>query len=260
MDKESKSLRYERAALIRDMIGTVQRTISQQIIHSRFYQDCDAIGFASREDTGSVTILHAKNGVIQGQVDYPLIHRGDISESVACVLSEHYANRKPPQTLLIPSPLGDSMENWLDSKREGKIKIRIPKRGEFAKLRRMADKNAEIHVLRHRKISSGSLEQNAANDCAKLLKLDSMDYVVCFDMAQMSGEERVGASVVLRKGRPNKKEYRTYRVKTDALDDLRMMSEVIERWLKRQEEWPDLLLLDGGKTHLKTIMNMLEKI
>ena len=259
MDKESKSLRYERAALIRDMIGTVQRTISQQIIHSRFYEDCDAIGFASREDTGSVTILHAKNGVIQGQVDYPLIHRGDISESVACVLSEHYANRKPPQTLLIPSPLGDSMENWLDSKREGKIKIRIPKRGEFAKLRRMADKNAEIHVLRHRKISSGSLEQNAANDCAKLLKLDSMDYVVCFDMAQMSGEERVGASVVLRKGRPNKKEYRTYRVKTDALDDLRMMSEVIERWLKRQEEWPDLLLLDGGKTHLKTIMNMLEK-
>tara|TARA_B100001142_G_scaffold55569_1_gene54051 strand:- start:3410 stop:4969 length:1560 start_codon:yes stop_codon:yes gene_type:complete len=259
MDKESKSLRYERAALIRDMIGTVQRTISQQIIHSRFYQDCDAIGFASREDTGSVTILHAKNGVIQGQVDYPLIHRGDISESVACVLSEHYANRKPPQTLLIPSPLGESMENWLDSKREGKIKIRIPKRGEFAKLRRMADKNAEIHVLRHRKISSGSLEQNAANDCAKLLKLDSMDYVVCFDMAQMSGEERVGASVVLRKGRPNKKEYRTYRVKTDALDDLRMMSEVIERWLKRQEEWPDLLLLDGGKTHLKTIMNMLEK-
>lgn len=151
------------------------------------------------------------------------------------------------------------MENWLDSKREGKIKIRIPKRGELAKLRRMADKNAEIHVLRHRKISSGSLEQNAANDCAKLLKLDSMDYVVCFDMAQMSGEERVGASVVLRKGRPNKKEYRTYRVKTDALDDLRMMSEVIERWLKRQDEWPDLLLLDGGKTHLKTIMSMLKK-
>jgi excinuclease ABC subunit C len=69
----------------------------------------------------------------------------------------------------------------------------------------------------------------------------------------------VGASVVLRKGRPSKKEYRTYIVKTDAKDDLRMMSEVIERWLKRQEEWPDLLLLDGGKTHLDTILRVLEK-
>jgi excinuclease ABC subunit C len=123
----------------------------------------------------------------------------------------------------------------------------------------MADQNAEIHVLRNRKISSGSLEQNAANDCAKLLQFESMDYVVCFDMAQILGEERVGASVVLRKGRPSKKEYRTYRVKTDALDDLRMMSEVVERWIKRQEEWPDLLLLDGGKTHLNTITKMLKK-
>ena len=260
MDKESKALQYERAARIRDMISTVQKTISQQIIHSRFYQDCDAIGFASREDRGSVTILHAKNGVIQGKVDYPLIHRGDISESVACVLSEHYTNRRPPKTLLIPSPLGNSMEKWLSEKRgKNKIEIKIPKRGELAKLRRMADQNAEINVLRHRKTSSGSLEQNAANDCAKLLQLDSMDYVVCFDMAQILGEERVGASIVLSKGRPNKKEYRTYRVKTDALDDLRMMSEVVERWLKRQKEWPDLLLLDGGETHLKVITKMLEK-
>tara|TARA_B100001250_G_scaffold94960_2_gene79303 strand:+ start:5750 stop:7477 length:1728 start_codon:yes stop_codon:yes gene_type:complete len=259
MDKESNSLQYERAAIIRDMIVTVQKTISQQIIHSRFYQDCDAVGFASREDAGSVTILHAKNGVIQGQVDYPLIHRGDVVESVTCVLSEHYANRRPPKTLLIPSPLGSSMENWLSDKREDRVEIKIPKRGELAKLRRMADQNAEIHVLRHQKRSSGILEQNAANDCAKLLKFDSMDYIVCFDMAQILGEERVGASVVLRKGRPNKKEYRTYRVKTAALDDLRMMSEVIERWLKRQNEWPDLLLLDGGRTHLKTITKMLEK-
>ena len=123
MDKESKNLQYERAARIRDMISTVQKTISQQIIHSRFYQDCDAVGFASREDRGSVTILHAKNGVIQGKADYPLIHRGDISESVACVLSEHYTNRKPPKTLLIPSPLGSSMKKWLDEKEE-RVRLR----------------------------------------------------------------------------------------------------------------------------------------
>ena len=69
-------------------------------------------------------------------------------------------------------------------------------------------------------------------------------------MAQFLGESRVGASICLRNGKPSKKEYRTYTVKGDALDDLRMMSEVVERWMKRVEDWPDLLLIDGGQTHL----------
>jgi excinuclease ABC subunit C len=121
----------------------------------------------------------------------------------------------------------------------------------------MATKNAEIQVTRQKNKRSGNLEKIAAEDGARLLKMESLDHIVCFDMAQLQGSERVGASVVLRKGRPSKKEYRTYRVKGEALDDLKMMSEVVERWLKRQDEWPDLLLLDGGKTHLDTINNLL---
>ena len=60
-------------------------------------------------------------------------------------------------------------------------------------------------------------------------------------------------------GRPAKKEYRTYTVKGDAMDDLRMMREVVERWIKRVEDWPDLLLIDGGETHLSIIAKLLEK-
>ena len=259
MENYSKEQKYENAGKTRDLISAVQTTISQQIINSIFYQDCDAIGFAFRGDVGVVVILHAKDGRIQGEVNYPLIHRGDISESVALVLSEHYSQRKPPKTILLPTPINKVMQEWLQERRGKKIEVRVPLRGELAKLQRMATQNAELQVMRHKNKRSGNLEKIAAEDCAKLLKLESLDYIVCFDMAQLQGTERVGASVVLRKGRPSKKEYRTYIVKTDAKDDLRMMSEVIERWLKRQEEWPDLLLLDGGKTHLDTILRVLEK-
>ncbi len=86
--------------------------------------------------------------------------------------------------------------------------MRIPKRGELARLRRMADQNAEAQVIRHHKNRFGSLEQAAANDAAKLLGFDSLDHVVCFGMAQLQGNERVGASVVLRNGRPSKEESR----------------------------------------------------
>ena len=63
------------------MITSVQSTISQQIINSRFYQDCDAIGFSQREDFAVVVILHAKDGIIQGEVNYPLLHKGDNSST-----------------------------------------------------------------------------------------------------------------------------------------------------------------------------------
>ena len=258
MDQASDGLDYEDAAKARDLIGAVQRTVSQQVVHSRFYQDCDAIGFASRGDTGVVVVLNAKDGVVQGQMEYPLIHRGDIAESVACVLAEHYAGTRPPRIVLVPAPIGESMGDWLAERRGGAVEGRVPQRGELARLRRMADQNADIQVVRHQKGRSGSLEQAAADDGAGMLGLDSLDHIVCFDMAQLQGEERVGASVVLRKGRPAKKEYRTYRVKTDAPDDLRMMVEVVERWLKRQEGWPDMLLLDGGQTHLSAIERMLD--
>ena len=98
MDTASESLDYEGAAKTRDLIGAVQRTVSQQVVHSRFYQDCDAIGFASRGDIGVVVVLNAKDGIVQGQLEYPLIHRGDIAESVTLVLAEHYAGTRPPRS------------------------------------------------------------------------------------------------------------------------------------------------------------------
>ena len=254
MDQASSRMDYERAALTRDMIVSVQTAMAENIVSSRFYQDCDAVGFGSHGDSGCLVILHAKEGMVQGQEDYPLIHRGDVSDSVSLVLSEHYANRKPPKTLLVPTPLGESMTEWLSQRRGGPVRVRVPARGELAKLRSMADRNAEIGVMRIVRSGTGNLEKAAADDGASLLGIPSLDHIVCFDMSQSLGQERVGASVVLRDGRPSKKEYRTYRVKSDkAMDDLSMMSEVVLRWIARQEELPDLLLLDGGETHLSAI-------
>lgn len=258
MDEASAKLDYERAARVRDMIGSVQSAKSENVVSSRFYQDCDAVGFSSSGDSACLVILHAKGGIIRGQVEYQLIHRGDVSDSVSLVLSEHYANRRPPKSILVPSPLGESMSEWLTNRRDASVEVRVPLRGELAKLRTMADRNAEIHLIRSAR--AGNLEKAAADDGAKLLGLETLDHLVCFDMSQTLGKERVGASVVLRKGRPSKEEYRTYRVRSDAFDDLRMMSEVVSRWAKRQDEWPDLLLLDGGETHLSAIERTLDEM
>jgi len=197
--------------------------------------------------------------VVKGQEVWPLIYRGDIGESVNLFISEHYQNRRPPRLLLTPTPLLDVTQKWLDERRGSKVDVRTPSRGDLATLANLARQNSEIQLTRISEKASGSLEQRAADDGAKTLGLDKLDHIVCFDMAQLMGDERVGVSVVMRNGRPAKDEYRKYIVKGDAIDDLRMMREVVKRWLKRQDEWPDLLLLDGGQTHLSTITKMLEE-
>ena len=259
MENRSENMNFEGAAARRDLIRAVHATTKQHVVSSKVYRDCDAIGISSEGDLAAVVVLHADEGVVKGQEVWPLVFRGDIGESVDSFITEHYQNRRPPRLLIIPTPLLDGTQQWLDERRGSKVDLRIPSRGDLVTLANLARQNSEIQLTRLSAKTSGSLEQRAADDGAKTLGLERLDYVVCFDMAQLLGDERVGVSVVLRNGRPAKKEYRKYIVKGDAIDDLRMMQEVVKRWIKRQDEWPDLLLLDGGQTHLSTITKMLEE-
>lgn len=259
MDAKSLEMNFEGAAVKRDLIRAVHATTKQHVVSSKVYRDCDAIGISSEGELAAVVVLHADEGVVKGQEVWPLIFRGDIGESVNLFISEHYQNRKPPRLLLTPTPILDVTQKWLDERRGAKVDVRTPSRGDLATLANLARQNSEIQLTRIAAKTSGSLEQRAADDGAKTLGLDKLDHIVCFDMAQLMGDERVGVSVVMRNGRPAKDEYRKYIVKGDAIDDLRMMREVVKRWLKRQDEWPDLLLLDGGQTHLSTITKMLEE-
>ena len=259
MEAASEAQAYEVAAQHRDMIRAVRATTSQHVVSSKVYRDCDAIGIAHEGDLAALVVLHADEGVVQGQEAWPAVHRGDLGETVSMFISEHYAHRAPPRLLLSPVPIFDGLQTWLDERRGSSVEVRTPQRGDLENLATLARQNAEIQLQRMANKSSGSLEQRAADEGAKTLGMNQLDHIVCFDMAQLQGDERVGASVVMRNGRPAKSEYRKYIVKGEAMDDLRMMKEVVVRWAKRQEEWPDLLLIDGGETHLSTIQQALEE-
>ena len=259
MEAASEAEAFETAAQHRDMIRAVRATTSQHVVSSKVYRDCDAIGFEAEGDLAALVVLHADDGMVQGQEAWSAIHRGDIGETVSMFIAEHYAHRTPPRLLLSPVPLFDGLQSWLDERRGSAVEVRTPQRGDLENLATLARQNASIQLQRMVNKSSGSLEQRAADDGAKALGMASLDHIVCFDMAQLLGDERVGASVVMRNGRPAKDEYRKYVVKGEAMDDLRMMKEVVVRWAKRQDEWPDLLLIDGGETHLATIRQALEE-
>lgn len=259
MEQDSEAEEFEQAAHHRDMIRAVRATTSQHVVSSKVYRDCDALGIDAEGDLAAIVVLHADEGMVQGQEAWPVVYRGDIGESISMFIAEHYAHRRPPRLLLSPVPLFDGLQSWLDERRGSQVEVRTPQRGDLENLATLARQNATIQLHRLASKSSGSLEQRAADEGAAALGMEQLNHVVCFDMAQLQGDERVGASVVMRNGRPAKDEYRKYVVKGDALDDLRMMKEVVVRWAKRQDEWPDLLLIDGGETHLNTIRTALEE-
>ena len=258
MEEAASELAFEVAADRRDLIARIERMLSQKVVSSRFYQDTDAVGFAERGDLATVTVVQAIDGIIQGKQDYSMIHRGDIVETVQRALDVHYMAQHPPKRLLVPTPLDQDFIDQLRAAARVSFEIRVPQRGDLATLRSLADQNAKIHLQRSRNPVKGSIEAKAAADLAEVLGIETVQTLVCFDMAQIQGDHRVGGMVVFQNGRPEKRSYRTYKVKGRATDDLRMMAEVVERWLKRQSSWPDVMLLDGGATHLATIHTLLE--
>ena len=147
MDDFSKSQDYEEAASIRDMIKAVRLVTSQQVILSKVYRECDAIGIGVKGDLAAIVVIHADDGEIKGQESWPLIHRGDEGDSISRFIVEHYTNRRPPKILLCPIPISSTIQEWLNDRRGSSVDVRVPKRGDFVTLTKLAKQNAILKLF-----------------------------------------------------------------------------------------------------------------
>ena len=177
-----------------------------------------------------------------------MVHRGDLGETVSAFVADHYEARRPPRLLLTPVPLLDGVEAWLEERRGAKVDCRVPMRGIWPRFAAWPTKTRR---------SSGTTGTSGSGSLSNALQTtvpSCLDWTVWTTSSVSTWRNckvRSGwGECRARNGRPAKKEYRTYTVKGDAMDDLRMMQEVVQRWLKRQDEWPDLLLLTAGKRTL----------
>ena len=116
MDVFSHEMQFEKAAQSRDMIRAIRATTGQHVVSSKVYRDCDALGIAVQGDLAAIVVIHANNGIVQGQEVWPMLHRGDCRDTVSMFVSEHYTNRTPPRLLLSPELLDDGTEEWLTTR------------------------------------------------------------------------------------------------------------------------------------------------
>ena len=259
---------YEKAAVLRDKMFALEQTLEKQVVVTNDFKDRDVLGIARSDENSIVTLLFIRSGYLIGTRNFKFSETMSTkSEMIGAFIRQYYdTTRFVPKEILVPAPLEDAFltEEMLSKIKGQKVKVLAPKRGEKARLVKMAGQNAKNSLREF--ITEVSKDTQLLIRLQQRLKMDRLPFrIECFDNSSISGKDAVSCMVVFEKGKPNKSLYRKYRLKTAlAKDDYACMAEVLNRRYsknaKTSEPYPDILMVDGGKGQLNIAISVLTSL
>jgi excinuclease ABC subunit C len=282
MMEASERLEYEHAARLRDQLAAIQKASARQEMVTKRPENFDLLAITEDELEASMALLTVRRGRVVGRVSSIVDKVEDVTtaELIARMLEQLYGSEVPPGLILVPE-LPDDHEllgDWLSTRREGRVELRVPERGPKRRLLETARANSAEEFARHR------LRRNADHNArAKALRslqeaLDLPDpplRIECYDISTVQGTNTVGSMVVLEDGLPRPSDYRHFRVRdVSGQDDFASMEEVLrrrftaylaERELPADERGkfaypPSLVLVDGGAGQLSRAVQVLDEL
>ena len=267
----SENLEFEKAAQYRDRIQAIQKMGERQKVVSHKAAEADIIAFTQSENATSAAVLLFRDHRLVDKKDFVFYERGELSSFRRDFLLSYYRD-DIPRIIEVDGDFEDRelTEAYFSQKMGHKISITVPQRGDQAKLVEMAKNNA-AQRLSH-EVSRTGRELSALDEIARLLGLSAPpSYIEAYDISNIGAETIVGGMIVFEGGRPQKKYYRKFRMKSQLTpDDYASMREMISRRFTRYHEekesgegfgrLPDLILLDGGKGHVAAIEPLLEEM
>lgn len=264
MEQAAAELAFEKAALYRDQIHSLTRTIEHQAVVAEHHLDQDVIGLHRQEAAVGIALLFIRGGMLTGSQSFflpdPL---GDDDSLLTQTILQYYsAERQPPREILLPLSLEDQepIAERLAELREGPVAVLTPQRGKRMHLMRMASANA-AQLFSEQAKKQQSWESLAAALQSKLHLAHRPEIIECLDISNLQGKQAIGSLVCFIQGDKAGKQYRHYRIRSqDTPDDYAMMREVLERRMQKAVDDgtpPDLLLLDGGKGQLHVAIEVL---
>jgi excinuclease ABC subunit C len=268
MEEAAEALEFERAREYRDQILAIEATMEKQTITLADAQDRDVFGFAVDKGWMCVQILYMRQGkMVQRHVSvFPFY--GEPYDDFLSFVTQYYSdNPALPREMLIPAPEDEAEEDEIAESlhRFLRVKVLVPKRGTKRSLVEMACDNARVALEEKFRLIERDEERSvkAAAGLAEWLGIPSASRIEAFDNSNIQGTNPVSAMVVFRDGKPDKKEYRKYNIRTvQGPDDYETMREVVrrryERALKEDLELPDLIVVDGGRGHIAAALDVLQ--
>ena len=265
MDEASQRLDYEQAARWRDLIRTIKEVRERPRFVSVSLEDVDIFGLARETDRAAVYVFFMRRGKVrEAEEIVQFAPEGLLTEAfLARVLEDFYRNNKdlPGKVLLpaFPAALAGLVAE-LSAKRGKTVKVAIPQKGRDKRLVELANQNAAVLLKKKQ------AEDPALKELAGLLGLKSYpERIEGFDISNTGGDESVGSLVVFAGGKPDKDEYRKFRIKgVVGPNDVASLGEVVRRRYARvlaeERARPDLILVDGGKGQLHAAQSALREL
>ncbi len=282
MKEVADALDFEKAALLRDQIQAIDRVIEGQKIATTVRGEEDVIAFAQDKDRAYVQVFFIRSGKLIGRESFVL--QGTSSEAPKQIVSsfiKQFYSAVPyvPPLLLLQHPVEDKtiIENWLQSKRGGRVHVQVPNRGNKKQLVNVVVENAEqgLQQLKVKQQAAPSALTAALDEIEKELHLPRLPLrIECYDISDIQGKAAVGSMTVFDRGKPKPSHYRRFRIKTvSGANDYAMLQEVLRRRFKRSSlksgdastpnAWavlPDLVLVDGGRGQLSATLAVMQEV
>jgi excinuclease ABC subunit C len=285
MTAAAGALEFERAARLRDRLGSVRKAVEKQQMVAERDEDFDVVGIADDDLEASIQVFFVRRGRVVGRKGFIADKVEDLSrpELVGRTLEGLYDDPPlgvPPRVLVPDEPDDPSLyQDWLGTLREGRVEVRVPKRGDKVRLQETVTRNAREELARHRlrRAADHNSRARALNELQEALGLPEAPLrIECYDMSHIQGTDYVGSMVVMEDALAKKRDYRRFKVRdVPGNDDVAAMREVLTRrlaaYLAEREQPPgerpgkfsyppQLLLVDGGRGQLSVACEVLEEL
>jgi excinuclease ABC subunit C len=264
---------YELAAVYRDRLRALTYIQGSQTVHAEGLGDADVFALACKGGTMSIQAFFIRGGQNWGHRAFFPAHTSDVPEAevLSSFLVQFYEDMPPPRRILVDRELADRalLEEALSERAGRRVAIEQPRRGARRKLVEQAQRNAEEAL--DRRLAETTTQGRILREMADTFELpDVPRRIEVYDNSHIMGTNATGAMIVAGPEGFRKNSYRKFNIKrkeTQPGDDFAMMREVLERRFARLEkedpdrtsgDWPDLLLIDGGKGQLSAVCEVME--
>lgn len=281
MQKAAEAENFESAARIRDQIaGLKSLTADQKVSLPDDTVSRDAIALFSDEQVACIQLFQIRAGQLVGRLAFVADAHAEPGAILQRVLEEHYQTADSveiPTEILVQHELpdGEILADVLTERKGRKVTIFNPQRQVKAELISMVERNAQYELQRTQKL--GERNHQAMHDLATILDLPELPHrIEGYDISHIQGSNAVASQVVFIDGLPAKQHYRHYKIKNPTVtighsDDFASLAEVIQRRFRKYIEepqlqrvgnpdWPDLIMIDGGKGQLSSVVAVLQEM
>lgn len=287
MQEAAEKMEFEEAAKYRDLFNSVKSVSQKQKISDSVGEDRDIIALAEDDRDAVVQVFFVRDGRLIGREHFYMTHiEGQKKPQILQEFVKQFYAGTPfiPREIMLQYEVEEQtlIEQWLTEKKEGRVKLIVPKIGTREKLVELAAQNAALVLSKDKEriAREESRTTGAVKEIADLLGLPGIVRMEAFDISNISGFANVGSMVVFEKGKPKRSDYRKFRIQSVAgPDDYACMREVLTRRfrhgmeeqskLKEQDldnslgsftRFPDVLMMDGGRGQVNIALSVLKEL